>query len=63
MYKIGYRIKLPKDEKMQELFLSRYSTLFNTFELKITHFIYLRMLSIVMRHIQRLVNFLCYYRD
>lgn len=37
MYKIGYRIKLPKDEKMQELFLSRYSTLFNTFELKITN--------------------------
>lgn len=37
MYKIGYRIKLPADENIQKIFLSRYSTLFNTFELKITN--------------------------
>lgn len=35
MYKIGYRIKLPAQKDMQEAFLARYSTLYNTFELKV----------------------------
>lgn len=37
MYKIGYRIKLPADMELQKMFLSQYSTLFDTFELKITN--------------------------
>lgn len=36
MYKIGYRIKLPAQSEMQEAFIARYSTLFDTFELKVT---------------------------
>lgn len=37
MYKIGYRIKLHSQKELQEEFLARYSTLFDTFELKVTN--------------------------